>query len=288
MDMFGEYVLKKEVDKSLLTEGFNIPMEFQVVFKRNIGEFLKRGESKDILLYLNGKIYKAQIKNQKFDEIKYNNHNDIVQVRYNKSSDIVQEFRTIFNSSFRYINEQRLQKKLLYDNRGGKIYINIPEEIKEYLIIYTTEYEDTYLLDTITTLDVLDIKKTTKNQPERVYEESFNYNVINENTSIVIDNRMVKLRRYNNSIGKNLKKLYEYRCQICGKKVGEIYDSNVVEAHHIDSFIKSLNNDMNNLMILCPNHHSIIHDVNPFFNLKSKLMIYKNGHIEGLKINYHL
>lgn len=288
MDMFGEYVLKKEVDKSLLTEGFNIPIEFQVVFKRNIGKFLKRGETKDILLYLNGRNYKAQIKNQKFDETKYNNHNDIVQVRYNKSSGIVQEFRTIFNSSFRYINEQRLQKKLLSDNRGGKIYINIPEEIKEYLIIYTTEYEDIYLLDTITTSDVFNNKKITKEQPEKIYEESFNYDVIDESASIVLDKRMVKLRRYNNSIGKNLKELYEYRCQICGKKVGEIYDSNVVEAHHIDSFIKSLNNNMNNIMIVCPNHHRIIHDVNPVLNVKKKVFIYDNGFKEGLKLNYHL
>lgn len=288
MDMFGEYVLKKEVDKSLLTEGFNVPIEFQVVFKRNIGNFLKRGESKDIVLYLNGKSYKAQIKNQKFDDIKYNNHNDIVQVRYNKNSDIVQEFRTIFNNSYKYIQEQRTHKKLISDYRGGKIYINIPEDIKEYLIIYTTEYEDTYLLDTITTSDIYRIKEITKDQAERVYEESFNYDVIDEDASLVIDKRIVKLRKYNQSIGKNLKELYEYRCQICGKRVGEIYDSNVVEAHHIDSFIKSLNNNMNNIMIVCPNHHSIIHDVNPIFNIKKKVFIYDNGFKEGLKLNYHL
>jgi predicted HNH restriction endonuclease len=286
--MLGEYVLKKEVDKSLLTEGFNIPIEFQVVFKRNIGKFLKRGESKDIVLYLNGKSYKAQIKNQKFDDTKYNNHNDIVQVRYNRNSEIVQEFRTIFNYSYKYIDDQRLQKKLLDDYKMGKIYINIPEEFKEYLIIYTTEYEDTYILDTITTSDMFNIKEFTQEQPERIYEESFNYNVIDESATIVLDKRMVKLRKYNNSIGKNIKELYEYRCQVCGQRVGEAYNSNVVEAHHIDSFVKSLNNNMSNIMIVCPNHHSIIHDVNPYFNKKSKMMIYKNGHIEGLQINYHL
>ena len=288
MNMLGEYVLKKEVDKSILTEGFNIPIVYQVVFKRNIGRFLKRGESKDIILILNGKSYKVQIKNQKFDDTKYNNHNDIVQVRYNRNSEIVQEFRTIFNCSYKYINNQRLQKKLLDDYKPGKIYINVPEEVKEYLIIYTTEYEDTYLLDTITTFDMFNIKKFTQEQPERIYEESFNYNVIDESATIVLDKRMVKLRKYNNSIGKNLKELYEYRCQICGKRVGEAYNSNAIEAHHIDNFVKSLNNNMSNIMIVCPNHHSVIHDVNPYFNKKSKMMIYKNGHIEGLQINYHL
>ena len=31
----------------------------------------------------------------------------------------------------------------------------------------------------------------------------------------------------------------------------------------IDNYVKSLNNDIKNIMILCPNHLSIIHDVNP-------------------------
>lgn len=287
MDSLGDYVFKKEVDKSLLTEGFSIPVEFQVVFKRNIGEFLQRGESKDISLYLNGKNYKAQIKNQKFNENKYN-HKDIVQIRYNRNSDIVEEFRKIFSNSYRFIIEQRLQKKLLDNNREGKIYINIPDEIKEYLIVYTTEFEDTYLLDTISVADVYKIQEITKDQPERIYEESFNYDVIDENASIVLDKRIVKIRKYNNSIGKNLKELYEYRCQICGKRVGEAYDSNIVEAHHIDSFIKSLNNDMKNIMIVCPNHHSIIHDVNPIFDRKKRIYVYRNNLFEGLKLNYHL
>lgn len=190
MDNIGDYVLKKEVDKSLLTEGFNIPIEFQVVFKRNLGKFLNRGESKDIVLFLSGESYKAQIINQRFDDIKYNNHNDIVQVRYNKNSGIVQELRTIFNNSYKFIQEQRTQKELSSEYKGGKIYVNIPEDIKEYLIIYTTEYEDTYLLDTITKSDIYAIREITKDQAERVYEQSFNYDVIDESASIVIDKRI--------------------------------------------------------------------------------------------------
>lgn len=105
MDTLGDYVFKKEVDKSLLTEGFSIPLEFQVVFKRNVGRFLQKGESKDIFLFLNGKSFNAQIKNQKFDEKKYN-HKDIVQIRYTKNSNIVEEFKKIFDCSYRYITEQ--------------------------------------------------------------------------------------------------------------------------------------------------------------------------------------
>lgn len=68
---------------------------------------------------------------------------------------------------------------------------------------------------------------------------------------------------------------------------GEDDDSHVIEAYHISQFIKSLNNDMKN-MIVCLIHHSIIHDVNPVFNEKKKIFIYNNGFKEGMKLNYHL
>ena len=35
------------------------------------------------------------------------------------------------------------------------------------------------------------------------------------------------------------------------------YGSHIVEAHHIDYFVSSLNNDASNQLIVCPNHHSI-------------------------------
>ena len=54
------YVYKKEVDWSLLQEGITLPADNQVVFGQIMGRFLKRGEAKDITLYLNGKSYKAR------------------------------------------------------------------------------------------------------------------------------------------------------------------------------------------------------------------------------------
>ena len=62
----------------------------------------------------------------------------------------------------------------------------------------------------------------------------------------------------NRKIGDNLKLLYGYRCQICGQLIGEEFDSHIIEAHHIDYFVLSLNNDAGNQLIVCPNHHSII------------------------------
>lgn len=63
-----EYVYKKEVDWSLFHYDFAIPVEHQVVFSQVADRFLQRGESKDIVLYLNGKSYKARLNNLRMDK----------------------------------------------------------------------------------------------------------------------------------------------------------------------------------------------------------------------------
>ncbi|MEG1433263.1 hypothetical protein [Eubacterium sp.] len=97
-----------------------------------------------------------------------------------------------------------------------------------------------------------------------------------------------KYRRLNTAIGRDLKALYDHRCQICGEQCGEAYGVTVAEAHHIDYFVESLNNDASNQMILCPNHHSIIHAAKPTFQLKEGLWVYPNGLREGLSLDMHL
>ena len=56
----------------------------------------------------------------------------------------------------------------------------------------------------------------------------------------------------------------------------------------MDYFVKSLNNDASNQIIVCPNHHSIIHDVDPMFDRGRLLYIYSNGFEEKLVLNQHL
>lgn len=53
--------------------------------------------------------------------------------------------------------------------------------------------------------------------------------------------------------------------------MGEKYDSHIANAHHVAYFVNSLNNDVNNQMIVCLNHYSIMHDMNPVFDLRSFL-----------------
>ena len=60
------------------------------------------------------------------------------------------------------------------------------------------------------------------------------------------------------------------------------------EARYIDYFIRSLNNDAGNQMIVCPNHHRIIHETDPVFDRQTIKYRYPNGYEQGLLLNKHL
>jgi len=280
--VFENYVYEKEVDWSLLTEGLTLPFENQVVFGQTMGRFLHRGESKDITLVLGGKSYSATISNVNFNP-KFNRKKDTLQIRYSRNGDLARTLQGYFNNSYCYIKNMRESR----DSSDNSM-IRLPEDNKEYLAIYTTEYDDTYVLETIVMEDMASFKKSIAHKQERVIETGFNYEFEDSSASIFEAERTTKVRKLNKKIGDNLKLLYEYRCQICGRLIGEEYGSHIVEAHHIDYFVLSMNNNASNQMVLCPNHHSIIHDVDPVFIRNQKHYKYCNGFVQGLVINHHL
>lgn len=95
-------------------------------------------------------------------------------------------------------------------------------------------------------------------------------------------------RVFDTKIQKSLKKIYEFRCQICGATAMEAYGVDVSEAHHIEMFSLTANNDAKNIMIVCPDHHRIIHKAKPVFNAELKCFDYPNGKSEQLMFNIHL
>ena len=276
------YVYKKEVDWSLLREGLAIPIENQVIFGQTMGRFLQRGEKKKITIYLDGKSYDASIINIDYSK-KFNRKSDIFQIRYPQNGELAQALQKCFMSSFRYLEYMRRMRK-----KGDRKMIRLPDEEKEFLAVYTTEYDDSYIFEPIVKNDFRVVKKYYMGFDERSFEEQSDFKVTDPTASVEEKTQIAKVRKLDRSIGNNLKLLYGYRCQICGMLIGEEYSAHVVEAHHIDYFVKSLNNDASNQMIVCPNHHSIIHDVNPVFDRKRKLYVYKNGMTEGLVLNKHL
>lgn len=96
------------------------------------------------------------------------------------------------------------------------------------------------------------------------------------------------IRVLDNTIQKNLKKIYNFRCQICGATATVLYGVDISEAHHIVPFSKSFNNNPSNIIILCPDHHRILHKTAAFFNRALHQFEYSNLKIDKLKFNLHL
>ncbi len=146
---------------------------------------------------------------------------------------------------------------------------------------------DTLLLDCITTEYIDDAKKTILQYAEQDIESLLEAD--DTYASVVMSKeRLAKFRKLDKSISTRLKEVYSYQCQICGTCVGEKYNTQIIHAHHIDFFSKSLNNNASNIMIVCPNHHSVIHSTNPVFDRTHRRFLYPNGYHETLLLNLHL
>ena len=275
------YVYKKEIDWSVLMEGFTLPIENQVVLLQNMGRFLQRGESKIIHFFMDGKTYDVKIIN--INNSVEKRKKDAYQIRYTRNGEFSQALQLCFKRSMDYIRAIRESR-----DANDRRYIKVPEDMREYLAIYTTEYADTFLVEPIVTEDIQFVKAAIQGRQERSVEAEFDYEIRDEKSGMKYQLQMVKVRKLNRKIGENLKLLYGYRCQICGNVIGEKYGTHIAEAHHIEYFVNSLNNDANNQMIVCPNHHSIIHDINPIFDRKRMMYLFSNGVEERLVLNKHL
>lgn len=268
MDLESKYVYKKEVDKSMLKEGIGIPISFQPLFQLRYEHQLKRGESRSIKLSIEGRQYDATLKNQIFNQEKYRNHADILQIRYTESSGIPGAFRKIFKYSIEYISRNEKPEK------------------KEYLAIYITDDPFVFITEAVTIQELSDAAQLVYSYPELELETLLE--MADEFAGIVREARFQNIRRLDREIGNSLKIHYKYRCQICGQDIGRQYDVNVAHSHHIDPFSTSLNNNSNNIMIVCPNHHNVIHAANPAFDRTLKIFQYNNGLREGLILNNHI
>lgn len=276
------YICKKEIDWSVLTDGFTLPYDHQVDFYNNMESFMQRGDKRSIKLFMEGKTYEVKLYNVNNSKEKRNK--DCYQIRYSYGSDFAVALRSLFNNSFSFFDNMRKIRI-----KGDRKLIKLPEDAKEYLAIYTTEDKDTFLVEPIFTEDLVVVQKELQGKEERYTENILNLEVKDPSATLLLSARTVKIRKLNKKIGDNLKQLYGYRCQLCGNLIGEQFGcSHVVEAHHIEFFTRSLNNNASNQIIVCPNHHTIIHEVEPFFDRRKKLYLFKNGAEQRLVLNKHL
>lgn len=276
------FLYQKTIDRSTLRQGFTIPVEFHSLLMTAVGGRIKRGETRAIKIMIAGASYDAQLKNQLFDESKFVGHPDVIQIRYGENSPLSKKLREVFSESWNYVEAM----KALPENVGRKLTIRVPEEQQEYLALSTTDLSNVFIADCITVSEKLAIKKDVEQMTEFDFET---FEPREDDTASIKEvTRVQRIRHLDRSIGDSLKRLYDYRCQMTGERIGEQYEAYCVEAHHITPFTVSMNNDTSNIIILSPSYHRIVHKVHPFFNRKTLSFEFPNGVVEQVKLNYHL
>jgi hypothetical protein len=85
-----------------------------------------------------------------------------------------------------------------------------------------------------------------------------------------------------------LQKLYQGKCQICGCDPRKQYGCDICHAHHIVWLCRGGDDELENMCLLCPNHHAAVHKDNATFDYSGLKFKFKNGLTEPLTLNHHL
>ena len=88
------------------------------------------------------------------------------------NGELARALQACFMRSYNFIMLQREMR-----SEGDRTIIKLPEDIREYLAIYTTEYEDSYIFEAIAAEDIILLKQAVENQSERVLESNFNFDI---------------------------------------------------------------------------------------------------------------
>lgn len=284
MDNYGRFILQKNVNWSLLKEGFTINVAAFELFNTWNPSILVHGAKQAIKIKLGDMFYDAMLVNQDFKQDVYGGHRDVLQVRYSPNSDVAKALRTIFHNSYMYFDTER---QLL---GKSKKQIALPSDLHEYIKLYFTADPGVLGIECYTTEDYQKLASTLSSIPIEVYEftDDDKFFMQDSSASIEVKERLVKYRKIDRNVIEMLKEHYEYCDEISGEKIGREYGDSVVEGHHIDYFTRSQNNDSTNIIIISPNYHRIIHKNNPVFNRKNFQFEFANGEVLKLKLYDHL
>lgn len=277
-----KFINKWLVGKSILCEGTPIPYYFQTSVLENLDEELDIGKSKTILIRIDDRKFLLKLQNQQFNRKKYKDHVPIVRIMYGKC-DFSDYLKEKFKVTWSWLELNK------FDGERYPRVNEIPQNIKEYFVLYSTNRKNEFEGECITANDISVYQKEfVDTQEEEMVELHLNYSHIDYTAKIIEQTITSKVRKLDRNLIHNLKKIYDFKCQICKINFIESYNVHIAEAHHILPFVTSYNNNSDNLLILCPNHHRIIHKANPKFYRNKLLFKYPNGYEDKLLLNKHL
>jgi len=128
---------------------------------------------------------------------------------------------------------------------------------------------------------------------ERAYSESqaeLASFVEDQSLAYSVERRSELINSYsrNRKFAEKLIELYLGRCQVCLFDSRGVYSVDTAEAHHIIYRSRGGLDEIENLVLVCPNHHTLIHRTDAVFDYKKLSFQFSNGRIEPLCLNYHI
>ena len=225
--------------------------------------------------------------------------NAVSKLGYASRSEAFREISKLFGKNNNYLKRLRDEYDVVTSStRNGQC--NRPPRER---IISTANHLASFSFDDITQIVVaildnqssdpaknVNIKLASKLDTQDLTEEEIEYiiNFKDERAGLRIVQGKKQKRVYNTSIIKQLKRLYKGTCQLCGDNPVLDFNANITEVHHIDHFSVSQNNNSDNLIVLCPNHHRLIHKLNPTFDQSSQSFVFPDGTVLEILIDHHL
>lgn len=85
-----------------------------------------------------------------------------------------------------------------------------------------------------------------------------------------------------------LHELYDGRCQICLFDPRTRYGHRLCHGHHIEWLSRGGEDVLENMVLVCPNHHAAIHRDDASFDYADLAFTFANGLVEPLRLNVHL
>ncbi|WP_413299675.1 HNH endonuclease [Bacillus sp. 1P10SD] len=174
------------------------------------------------------------------------------------------------------------EKEILFSNYIKRERKRLPKSEKVYIDLFKEPYKiegverpgynyvlkihrqqpesDKYTKDLIKGIDEEEIEKILNSN---MSNEEFDkwLEDINSTAELRLKEGIKKIRLYQKKVIKDLKFIYKGCCQICGYSTLKEYRIDISEAHHIQHFSKTCDNSPQNIIILCPNHHRLLHRV---------------------------
>lgn len=99
---------------------------------------------------------------------------------------------------------------------------------------------------------------------------------------------LLGLTARNRQLVRSLHEMYAGRCQLCAFDSPVVYGVPSAECHHIAYLSRGGPDELTNMVLLCPNHHTVVHKTDAIFDYARLAFLFANGRAEPMCMNTHI